>query len=40
MNTLHEGSVKLTLPFDVTGCAMLPIVGGKAANLGYSFDPC
>jgi pyruvate,water dikinase len=33
MNTLHEGSVKLTLPFDVIDCAMLPIAGGKAADL-------
>jgi hypothetical protein len=32
--------VKLTLPFDAIDRAMLPIAEGKAANLGYSFDPC
>jgi hypothetical protein len=40
MNTAHEGNVKLTLPFDAIDRAMLPIAEGKAANLGYSFDPC
>jgi rifampicin phosphotransferase len=34
MNTVHEGNVKLTLPFDAIDRAMLPIAGGKAANLG------
>jgi phosphoenolpyruvate synthase/pyruvate phosphate dikinase len=34
MNTDHEGNVKLTLPFDAIDRAMLPIAGGKAANLG------
>jgi hypothetical protein len=40
MNTAHEGNVKLTLPCDAIDRAMLPIAGGEAANLGYSFDPC
>jgi hypothetical protein len=40
MNTVHEGNVKPTLPFDAIDRAILPIAGGKAANLGYSFDPC
>ena len=40
MNTVHEGNVKLTLPFDAIDRAMLPIAGVKAANLGYSFEPC
>jgi hypothetical protein len=40
MNTAHEGNVKLTLPFDAIDCAMLPIARVKAANLGYSFEPC
>jgi rifampicin phosphotransferase len=34
MNTLHEGNVKLTLPFDAIDRAMLPFAAGKAANLG------
>jgi phosphoenolpyruvate synthase/pyruvate phosphate dikinase len=34
MNTDHDGNVKLTLPFDAIVRAMLPIAGGKAANLG------
>ena len=34
MNTDHEGNVKLTLPFHAIDRAMLPIAGGKAANLG------
>jgi rifampicin phosphotransferase len=34
MNTVHEGNVKLTLPFHAIDRAMLPIAGGKAANLG------
>jgi phosphoenolpyruvate synthase/pyruvate phosphate dikinase len=34
MNTDHEGNVKPTLPFDAIDRAMLPIAGGKAANLG------
>jgi hypothetical protein len=40
MNMDHEGNVKLTLPLDAIDRAMLPIAGDKAANLGYSFDPC
>jgi rifampicin phosphotransferase len=39
MSTVHEGDVKLTLPLDAIDRAMLPramlpIAGGKAANLG------
>lgn len=34
MNTLHGGNVELTLPFDAIDRAMLPIAGGKAADLG------
>jgi phosphohistidine swiveling domain-containing protein len=34
MNTVHDGNVKLTLPFDAIDRTALPIVGGKAANLG------
>ena len=34
MNTVHEGNMKLTLTFDAIDRAMLPIAGGKAANLG------
>jgi hypothetical protein len=40
MNTVHEGNVKLTLPFDTIDRAMMAIAGVKAANLGYSFEPC
>jgi hypothetical protein len=32
MNTVHEGNVRLTLPFDAIDRAMMPIAGGKAAN--------
>jgi hypothetical protein len=34
MNTVHEGNVKLTIPFDAIDRAMLPTAGGKAAKLG------
>ncbi len=34
MNTGHEGNAMLTLPFEAIDRAMLPIAGGKAANLG------
>jgi hypothetical protein len=40
MNTNHEDNVKLTLLFNAIDRAMLPIAGGKAANLSYGFDPC
>jgi len=34
MNRVHEGNMKLTLPCDAIDRTMLPIAGGKAANLG------
>jgi phosphohistidine swiveling domain-containing protein len=34
MNTVHEGGIMLTYPFDAIDRAMLSIAGGKAANLG------
>jgi phosphohistidine swiveling domain-containing protein len=34
MNTVHDGNVKLTLPFDAIDRTALPVAGGKAANLG------
>src|SRR4051812_20839667 len=34
MSELQDGNVGLILPFDAVDRAMVPIVGGKAANLG------
>jgi rifampicin phosphotransferase len=34
MNTVHDGNAKLTLPFGDIDRTMLPLAGGKAANLG------
>ncbi len=34
MNTVHEGNAMLTPPFGAIDRAMLPIAGGKAADLG------
>jgi hypothetical protein len=34
MNTVQEGNVKLTIPFDAINRAMLPTASGKATKLG------
>src|SRR3954454_1336015 len=34
MNTVHNNNVKLILPFEAIDRTALPVVGGKAANLG------